>query len=338
MTSKQEELKNITSAILRSQTEQEEMETVGKLSDFYQQLVAYDSEDMDRKNESGLDGGYALATFNAAVCVDEFLRTARFLKGVDAAVQELQERFPNEKLRILYAGCGPYATLMLPLLPLLHLEKLELLWLDIHETSIKSATHILNEIGYTEPPVKFILDNALLYQLDKPVHLVVTETMYRALRREPQAGITKNLAPQIIAGGLLVPEAIHIDLVYSYFAYEPVFERTEQLRMVHQKPYPQSKTIDRLFSLTKDPEFFAGTSNNKFLSGVYTMDGDMETAPDICVYTEVVIYKNIKLGSAQSTITNPWGISCKGNLGPEYKFQLEYNFDSTPDWTLINIG
>jgi len=52
------------------------------------------------------------------------------------------------------------------------------------------------------------------------VHIVVSEAMQRALGKEPQVAILMNTAPQLAAGGLMVPEMIAVDAVLTDLSRE----------------------------------------------------------------------------------------------------------------------
>lgn len=62
-----------------------------------------------------LPSGKAVSSICAAHCLLEFQRTATFTRGIYRAVLALRQDFPGEQFRVLYAGCGPYATLVTPL-------------------------------------------------------------------------------------------------------------------------------------------------------------------------------------------------------------------------------
>src|SRR5471030_2877346 len=61
-----------------------------------------------------LPSGKAISPVKAAFCLLEIQRTAVFIRGIHNAILALKEQFKGEQVHILYAGCGPYATLLTP--------------------------------------------------------------------------------------------------------------------------------------------------------------------------------------------------------------------------------
>ena len=64
--------------------------------------------------ETLTSNGLALSPTMAAMCANDFVRTIQFIRGTHAAIADIRERFPDRPARVLYAGCGPYATLAVP--------------------------------------------------------------------------------------------------------------------------------------------------------------------------------------------------------------------------------
>ena len=63
-----------------------------------------------------LKDGVAISPAAAAHCVNDTQRSVVFIRAAYAAIKAAQARFAQEPVEILYAGCGPFATLLLPLL------------------------------------------------------------------------------------------------------------------------------------------------------------------------------------------------------------------------------
>jgi len=162
--------------------------------------------------ETGLPYGVAISEFNAARCVCEHQRTSVFLRGIHQAIQALHMRNPGRSIRILYAGCGPFATLVTPLLPLMESVPMEITLIDIHPHCIDHARAIFDAIGEEGRLRDCICCDALEYKASGQFDLLITETMSRALTREPQVAITAHLSRFLADGGLIVPERVSLNV------------------------------------------------------------------------------------------------------------------------------
>ena len=91
-----------------SKTIEEEINAVTILINNYKYLIFEDS--LRENNETVINGDVALSSKDARDCLEDPIRTVRFLKGIYRALLVLKERFKNEKITILYAGCGLFGT------------------------------------------------------------------------------------------------------------------------------------------------------------------------------------------------------------------------------------
>jgi hypothetical protein len=163
-----------------------------------------------------LPTGSALSARAAAHCLLEFARTASFLRGIQQAIRDLQQRFPGERLRILYAGCGPYASLVTPLLSCYQPSELTLDLLDVTPRSIDAVRQLYQVFGLTGYVNSYLLCDATSYKIEgeSPVRLLISETLNAGLRNEPFVSIMQNLVPQLPEGSIVIPEQITVDAVY----------------------------------------------------------------------------------------------------------------------------
>jgi hypothetical protein len=169
-----------------------------------------------------LSAGSAISPLDAGRCLLDLRRTAVYLRGVYDAIQEAQQRFPGDVIHVLYAGCGPFALLCLPLLPLLTGQAVRFTLLDVHARAIESVQAIMAALRLEGTNVDCLVCDATHYRNPdyRPLHVVVSETMQRALEKEPQVAILMNTAPQLTAGGLMVPEMIAVDAVLTNLSRE----------------------------------------------------------------------------------------------------------------------
>ncbi|MCV9930424.1 hypothetical protein OIU83_22380 [Flavobacterium sp. LS1R49] len=332
-----EELKKITQQIIDSEKITDEIFSVQLLSEFFDknnQKV----ETLDKANESIVIGGIALSSFDAAICVNDSLRTSRFIKSVFKAINVLKSRFLNQKINILYAGCGPHATLLLPLLTLFKENDLDIILLDINSSSIESVQNWISIINLENFSVQAIQADAVKYV--KPdswdMHLLISETMFEALLREPQVAITKNLAPQLVSSGILIPEEINIDFGYTIFSKEPYLKSTSKLTIenFNYSRYPQFLNGGRLFTINKELSFISDVNfDHTIESDFYEIPKDFDLFPDVAIFTTIKIFDNFTLNVGESYITNPFCIASLFNIEMPGNIKLAYSFQKNPEWS-----
>lgn len=205
-----EELRRITRVLLNVEATTDDLHWAA--NELYALLttVAYDAVQPPPRVERTLPTGRAISPHDAANCTRDPVRTAMFLRGVAAALGELSETFPGEIVDVVYAGTGPLAPLVLPLLACESRSRVHVTWIDINEESIVAVRRLVKRLGIGEHA--FVVADAATYRHERPVRLLVCEAMQKALTVEPQVAIAINLVPQLHPRGVMVPQNVRIDL------------------------------------------------------------------------------------------------------------------------------
>ena len=203
--------------------------------------------------DSFLAGGVAIAPQAAAHCARDYRRSVVFIRGVYAAIEDAKRRFPDETLHILYAGCGPYATLLLPLLTRFDPAELDISLLDIHQHSLDSVDAILKHFDLAHFNARTICADACTYRHPCSLHLVVSETMQKSLEQEPQFAVTAQLAPQLHEGGIFIPGKIAVRLSLAQIDEERE-QIPDSVDFGNSAPHSNSDYYDLGGVLTLTPE------------------------------------------------------------------------------------
>jgi len=208
-----EQLRQITDTLLRPDRDGEHNDAVLKLHSLLSAISGLNNVPVDSSNYSNtvLAVGEAISPGDAARCVIDSVRTSKFLRGIYAALLEAQRRFPNGPIEILYAGCGPFATLVIPLTTQFKADQIRFTLLDIHARSLALARRTIETLGLRDYAREYIQSDASVYVHPRPLHMVITETMQKALSKEPQVAITLKLAPQLCPSGIFIPERVTVD-------------------------------------------------------------------------------------------------------------------------------
>ncbi len=325
----------LTESLLKTNSEAEEVEIANSLAQMYQELLRdfVPDESYSNTKPTHVDGGIALSSQHALDCLRDPLRTVRFIKGLHAAIQDAFRRFPGEQIQLVYAGCGPGAPIVFPILCLFTPQQLAITLLDINASSINSVEELIIALGAGDYFRPGYLGDAITYQhpQELPLHIVVSETMDKGLTKEPQVRITQNLASQLNDKGIFIPESINVYTEHSFSSKEPYFDIYKNVLDLG----PVTNTRDRrsLFSITRDIQI---SPSFEYFSEPIAVPADFTETPDICVYAEVIIYGDLKLTKAQSLISNSYCVKSLYNVGAT-RYRLHHTTTDIPNWEVIEL-
>lgn len=190
------------------------------LKDLFEEAVDFD-ETPATISHIETDRGRAVSTVSAAICIIDYMRTRVFLQGIAEAIAHVRSQHPERPVRILYAGCGPFATLLTPLTTLFSPEEFMAQLLDLNEISIGLLRKTIHAFGMQDYVHSIIHADATQYKVpdDFIPDMIISETMLQALVREPIVNIYANLAPQC-PDAIMIPEQVNVSVALYTNPYD----------------------------------------------------------------------------------------------------------------------
>jgi hypothetical protein len=209
------DLRRLTNTILdTSATPIALQEALDELKDLLLSLTGIKGEGADHRNNINTEAGLAIGTEWAARCLDDTFRSVKFIRGVHQAISDRLSLEPGRPVELLYAGTGPFATLVFPLLAWYKPEQLQLTLVEINDMSITALKRLFALSEYSGF-VRTIL-HADCTKLELPnwetIDILLSETMQYALQREHQVPITQYLISKLRSDVVLIPQEINVGL------------------------------------------------------------------------------------------------------------------------------
>ncbi len=259
--------------------------------------------------------GTAISPIEAARCIRDYLRTAAFMGGLLAAVEEARNRFVARPIHVIYAGCGPFATLAVPVARRLGPDEVRFTLIDAHRASLDSARRVLGALGLADSVRAYVEADAAEYEHDgAEVHVVVTETMGVALIGEPQVAVTRNLSRLLPAEGIFVPRRVTLDARLADIGLEQSAKarlHDAERETVTARMHAERVPLGLVFELVAGPDQPAGVS----LLPPRTIQVPRIDEPLWPVlFTEIEVFPGLVLGEFESQLTTPYTLVDLGKL------------------------
>lgn len=280
-------------------------------------------DDMNQWQDAETAHGVAISPIQAAKCVKEMLRTQVFMQGIYQAL--VDARKTQNETHILYAGTGPFGTLVLPLVGLLADKNLRLTLIDIHEENIASLEKMIDALGIRDAVEAVYCGDASTWT--NPDHnefdLIISETMNTLLRREPQVAIFCHLQKFLAAEGQFIPQRVVLD-AWS------ISHKT--LTSPEEKHYLGSFfSLDKLSVKNIEKGFSQKQGKTPMLKGVIKIPDNSIAGHTLMLNTYIQVYKHFCLKENQSSLNIP--IYYKNlDIQPGTEIPYIYKLDGAPEF------
>lgn len=161
-------------------------------------------EFLDAKRQDG-----SLRVMESIRCLRDKIRTKKFLAGVAEAVQNLEK--DREEIHVLDAGCG--AIPVQAIYAALSSSKVHCTCIELNPNSAAMAKRVVAAFGLQER-IKIVQTDAIKFQTEQGIDLLISETMHSGLTAEPMVQIMSNLAPQVNPEGIKLPNKVTVKAAF----------------------------------------------------------------------------------------------------------------------------
>lgn len=294
-----------------------------------------DLNETEHQTNIELENGIAIGLNWAASCLDDAIRTQKFIRGTKLAIdQKLKEG--KKPVRLLYAGTGPFATLILPLLSHFTSDELHVTLLDVNPASVDNVSKLITHFGFEKHVSEIVCADATKVILtqskgevmpntrkSKEIDILLSETMQHALQAELQVPITGHLLNQMSKDALLIPQSIDLDLV-AITSFGTENESTQVLGELmkvdasflrNQHPIDANWTFERMIQLPHS---------------IREKDGF------IAISTSIHVFGNQKIEWNESGLTVPKLLAPIHDFQRQESITLTYGLDPEPGFIISN--
>ena len=312
-------LRNLTTTILNPATSFLDLRNASeKLSELFYEVSGFDNELKENSLSIFTPSGNAVGPVMAAFCIKDIARTRTFLQGINEAIMDCLHNKPANPVKILYAGTGPFATLLTTLATLYTPQQLQMVLLEINPSSIDYLNKTISDLQLQSYVIDVIQTDAAVYSIPTEYQpdILLVEAMNSGLAKEPQLAIVSNLLAQCNNHPLLIPTTVTVDvcLVGSLLKHPVDILKLETLLELDLTTAILAKIKPNALPVLKEGIIVTIPMQSDF------------TYSQLAITTRVRVYKNHEIGFNESGITLP--IKIKDLHQPAYPSELVFRYES----------
>lgn len=252
--------------------------------------------DMNDWNDENTSQGVAISPVQAAKCTEETLRTQIFMQGVKLAIEE-RLKATTDDIHILYAGTGPYGTLLIPYLSVTKNPRIKVTLIDIHPENISAIKKLINHFSINQNITSIVCDDATRWQApeSQQFDLIISETMTALLKREPQVFIFAHLCQYLSDTGTLIPQKVSLRAWLTPFTSLIPLKGKRNADIL----------LKEFYCLDIDEAKRLNAADNSSFKGRMQIPNGVETNYRLKLTTDIQVYKHCKLTENQCSLNIP---------------------------------
>jgi len=303
------------------------------LHDLLQERAAFrlDSHRDIAEGETLTSNGLAVSPTQAAMCAREVARTAAFIRKIEQAIRDTFLVEKGRPIRVLYAGCGPYALLAIPQMSLFSSEQIQFVLLDIHEAALASARTVVESLGFTHHVIRYVESDACRYQIpaEEQPDIIISETMNVGLAEEPLVAIACHLLKQSSAA-ILIPSLVRVDAYLiddgKEFRFVEASEKDDDV-----VPRRDRAMLGKIFELNaENARRWESLPGNRLPASRITIPSTLEKRYRPKLLTTVIVYGATILKDYDCSLTIPTPIRARRPINGGEVLEFEYRLGETP--------
>lgn len=329
MTTPRSELASITAPLVAAGTSiGDTAACVARLEAFLDRHTPFRRAETITAGESFFPCGWAVSPTQAAMCARDYRRTHAFARGLALAIDDVRRRHAGRSVRVLYAGCGPWALIALPSMAALPRGAATFTLLDAHADSIDSVEALVRNAGLDDVVDGIALADAAAWTIPPPrlPDVIMTETMNVLLAREPQVAITRHLLKQA-PEAILVPQSVRLDaLLVDPERERPRFSADGQGEM----PVPDRVELGTIFEVSRETVAGWPDSGEPLPAARIQIPVDADSRYALRLFTHIETFGGERLDAYESWLTQPRPFPDLVTPEPGATIEFRYVLGGTP--------
>lgn len=322
--------------------------SIDKLYESFSQITNISGKMERPEPGTTLTSGLVLSTRTSAGSILDYVKTTKFLRAINCAIDYQLRELKKEKVKIVYVASGPFASMILPLLPLFNSHQIAITIIDFNQASIDSVKSLISYYSFDDFFEELIAEDPMNYQNSENnvYDLIIIDTLQKGLSVEPQVALTDHFSQFLAEDGKLIPKEIKISAVLADLHSELSFSQSRWsnfwLNVRRKNAFNNRIILKDIFILDKNIREKYDTmnlSNDQIIMPEITVPDNIKRMRNLILLTEITIYDKIILSEEDSTGLT--GLYFDKDLLPSktgMKLKFAYQLGSQPRILVEQIG